>query len=53
MKEEPIMQTTVINPVSRVIEPEQRRYYRIERQFSSQRRLRELVRDLLRAHSGE
>ena len=53
VKEEPIMQTTVINPVSRVIEPEQRRYYRIERQFSSQRRLRELVRDLLRAHSGE
>ena len=31
----------------------QRRYYRIERQFSSQRQFKELVRDLLRAHSGE
>ena len=30
-----------------------RREYRVERQFSSPRRLRELVRDLLRAHSGE
>lgn len=30
----------------------QRRYYRIERQFSSQRRIKELVRDLLRAHCG-
>lgn len=28
------------------------RYYRIERQFSSQRRIKELVRDLLRAHCG-
>ena len=31
---------------------EQRRYYRIERQFSSQRRIKDLVRDLLRAHCG-
>ena len=30
---------------------EQRRYYRIERQFSSQRRIKDLVRDLLRAHN--
>ena len=33
--------------------PEQRRYYRIERQFSSQRRMKELVRDLLCAHCGK
>ena len=31
---------------------EQRGYYRIERQFSSQRRIKDLVRDLLRAHCG-
>ena len=31
---------------------EQRRYYRIERQFSTQRHLKEVVRDLMRAHSG-
>ena len=31
---------------------EQRRYYRIERQFSSQRRIKDLVRNLLRAHCG-
>ena len=33
--------------------PERRRYTRIERRFSTQRSARELVRDLLRAHSGE
>ena len=32
---------------------QRRRDYRVERQFSSPRRLKELVRDLLRAHSGE
>ena len=31
----------------------QHRDYRVERQFVSPRRLKELVRDLLRAHSGE
>lgn len=31
---------------------DQRRYYRVERQFSSQRRIKELVRDLFRAHCG-
>lgn len=46
-------QTATTQPVKRNAAPEQRRPYRIERQFSSRRRLRELVRDLLRAHSGE
>lgn len=31
---------------------EQRRDYRIKRQYSSQRKLKDLVRDLLRAHCG-
>ena len=31
----------------------ERRYDRIERRYSSPRPLKELVRDLLRAHSGE
>lgn len=46
-------QTAVTRPVKRNAVQEQRRPYRIKRQFSSQRRIRELVRDLLRAHSGE
>ena len=46
-------QTAATQPVKRNDAPEQRRPYRIKRQFSSRRRLRELVRDLLRAHSGE
>lgn len=48
-----MMQTTAIHPASRVTMPDQCRYYRVERQFSSQRQFKELVRDLLRAHSGE
>ena len=32
---------------------EQRRCYRVERQFSETRRMEEFVRDLLRAHCGE
>ena len=48
-----MMQTTAIRPVSRVTVLEQRQRYRVHRQFSSPRRLKELVRDLLRAHSGE
>lgn len=32
---------------------EQRRCYRVERQFSAERRLEEFVRDLLRAHCNE
>ena len=46
-------QTETIRPEKRPAAQEQRRYDRIKRQFSSQRRLKELVRDLLRAHSGE
>ena len=46
-------QTAAAGPVKRNDGQEQRRPYRIQRQFSSQRRLKELVRDLLRAHSGE
>lgn len=47
-----MMQTTAIRPVSRRAMPEQRQRYQIKRQFSTQRRPRELIRDLLRAHSG-
>lgn len=47
------MQTTASRPVSRVTVPKQHQSYRVNRQFSSPRRLKELVRDLLRAHSGE
>ena len=46
-------QTVMTRPVKRNDAQEQRRPYQIKRQFSSQRRLKELVRDLLRAHSGE
>ena len=52
-KEGFMMQTITIYPISRRAMPEQRQRYRIKRQFSTQRRLRELVRDLLRAHSGK
>ena len=45
-------QTAAPRPAKRNDAQEQRRPYRIKRQFSSQRRIRELVRDLLRAHSG-
>ena len=48
-----MMQNTVIRPISRAPVLEQRQRYRVNRQFSSPRRLKELVRDLLRAHSGE
>lgn len=44
-----MMQTTAICPVSRRAVPGQRQ---IKRQFSAQRRPKELIRDLLRAHSG-
>ena len=46
-------QTAVTRPVKRNDAQEQRRSYQIKRQFSSPRRFKELVRDLLRAHSGE
>ena len=47
------MQTTATDSSDR--SPAQGSYqgYRIERRFSSQRRIEELVRDLLRAHCGE
>lgn len=48
-----MMQTTAIRPASHRVVPEQRQHYRIKRQFSTQRRSRELIRDLLRAHSGK
>ena len=47
-----MMQTTAIRPISRKAVPEQRQCYQIKRQFSTQRRPKELIRDLLRAHSG-
>lgn len=46
------MKTTSARSIDRISRQEQSRYYRIERQFSPQRQSRELVRDLLRAHSG-
>lgn len=46
------MQSTNAHSHDRQAIQNQRRYYRIERQFSSQRRIKELVRDLLRAHCG-
>lgn len=46
------MQTTAARQTVHDTKEEPRRFYRIERQFNSQRQLRELVRDLLRAHSG-
>ena len=47
------MQATVTHSTTRDTKEKQRQYNRVERQYSSQRPLRELVRDLLRAHSGE
>lgn len=44
------MQTANAHSNDRQAIQNQCRYYRIERQFSSQRRIKELVRDLLRAH---
>jgi hypothetical protein len=46
------MQSTNVHAISRRPIQEQRRYYRIERQFSSHRGIKDLVRDLLRAHCG-
>ena len=47
------MQPATIPPAQCGDPHKQRRDYRVERQFSSPRRPKELVRDLLRAHSGE
>ena len=47
------MQPAATHPAQCGGSHEQHRDYRVERQFSSPRRIRELVRDLLRAHSGE
>lgn len=46
------MQTTATHIMVHNAKEKQRRYYRIVRQFSSQRRIKELVRDLLCAHCG-
>lgn len=48
-----MMQTTAIRPISSVTVLEKHQRYRVNRRFSTQRRLEELVRDLMRAHSGE
>ena len=47
------MQATEKHLPKRNLAEGQRRYYRVERQFSTERRPEELVRDLLRAHCGE
>lgn len=47
------MQITTAYPHDCNCVQKKRRYYRVERQFSSQRRIKDLVRDLLRAHCGE
>ena len=47
------MQPAATRPAQSGDSHKQHRDYRVERQFSSPRRLKELVRDLLRAHSGE
>ena len=47
------MQTIATHSATRDTKEKQRQYDRVERQYSSQRPLRELVRDLLRAHSRE
>ena len=47
------MQATAAHLTAHDAKEGPRRYYRIERQYSSQRPLKELVRDLLRAHNGE
>ena len=48
-----MMTTTAICPASHVTVLEKHQSYRVNRRFSTQRRLEEFVRDLLRAHSGE
>ena len=45
-------QTGAARSTERGAVQERRRHYRVERRFSSDRRPRALVRDLLRAHSG-
>lgn len=47
------MQTTAERQTVHGTKEKQRHYSRIERQYFSQRQLREFVRDLLRAHSSE
>lgn len=47
------MQATTECQTAHNTKRELHRSYRIERQYSSPRPLKELVRDLLRAHSGE
>ena len=47
------MQATLTRPASHDTKEAQRQYGRVERQYSSPRPLKEFVRDLLRAHSGE
>lgn len=47
-----MMQAVTVHPTIRRTMPEQLQRCRIKRQFSTQRRPKELVRDLLRAHSG-
>ena len=47
------MQPEATRPAQYGDSHKQHRDYRVKRRFSSPRRLRELVRDLLRAHSGE
>lgn len=46
------MQTTAAQPAAHSGKKEQNQHVRVERRFSAQRQLKELVRDLLRAHSG-
>lgn len=46
------MQATNAQPIEYQLIQEQCRYYRIERQYASPRRLKEFVRDLLQAHCG-
>lgn len=47
------MQTSDKHLPKRGLAGGQRRYYRVERQFSTERRPEEFLRDLLRAHCGE
>lgn len=47
------MQTTATDAIDRSTIQKPCQDYRIERRFSTQRRIEELVRDLLRAHSGK
>lgn len=47
------MQATLTRPAKHDAKDVPHQYDRVERQYSSSRPLKELVRDLLRAHSGE